>query len=449
MVDGTSTDDRDGLRTLMQAYDGAYVPRFEVYVGPNDTPATDGRVLEHEQAIEEEKNRINNRIFRQTTTTSQPTTQQLIPLTGVYGQHPEKGRRNDVRSVEFTESVGHEGQLAQVRVEVHNVYDPRTQRYYYTDRVEDDDFDPILQTGRALALRMGYHGSIEPVFEGIITEVELEFPADGEPTATVTAVDKRDLLRTLRPRGSDRQRVGSEEEFAAKLVQQGNLRLAARRGQRTEVNGPIRLPRDQDVCTFLTDRARRATLELSAFGNTVFMLRPGDASPPMLRYRYREGLISFRPSFNTSGCHAEIVVRARTSDGRRFRVSATAEDLVRQGLIPEGESALSALQRSSERARVEEVTDLVFTSESEAREYAVSTLKYQLSRMFTAHGELVGDPRVRAGTCIEIAGVGRFDGTYYVTSVTHSFGDNGYQTGFEARRSLLPSQGSTANGGRA
>src|SRR5690606_35820440 len=160
MVDGTSTDDRDGLRTLMQAYDGAYVPRFEVYVGPNDTPATDGRVLEHEQAIEEEKNRINNRIFRQTTTTSQPTTQQLIPLTGVYGQHPEKGRRNDVRSVEFTESVGHEGQLAQVRVEVHNVYDPRTQRYYYTDRVEDDDFDPILQIGLALALRMRYHGSI-------------------------------------------------------------------------------------------------------------------------------------------------------------------------------------------------------------------------------------------------------------------------------------------------
>ena len=48
----------------------------------------------------------------------------------------------------------------------------------------------------------------------------------------------------------------------------------------------------------------------------------------------------------------------------------------------------------------------------------------------------------RAGASLEIRGVGsHYNGPYYVTSATHHFGSNGYQTSFEARRNNAPGSG--------
>jgi phage protein D len=61
--------------------------------------------------------------------------------------------------------------------------------------------------------------------------------------------------------------------------------------------------------------------------------------------------------------------------------------------------------------------------------------------MVKATGRTVGLPKLRAGTLIEIKGVGtRLSGTYYVTKTTHTIGDGGYTTQFECRREDTSSQ---------
>ena len=59
-------------------------------------------------------------------------------------------------------------------------------------------------------------------------------------------------------------------------------------------------------------------------------------------------------------------------------------------------------------------------------------LSNDISReFFQAEGTCTGDPRVKAGYKVTIKGVGtRFSGKYFVTSATHIYNANGYETRF-------------------
>ena len=51
-----------------------------------------------------------------------------------------------------------------------------------------------------------------------------------------------------------------------------------------------------------------------------------------------------------------------------------------------------------------------------------------------------GLPSLCAGVKVNIEGIGaRFSGTYYVTSTTHTLGESGYITRFDARREVTGS----------
>ena len=58
--------------------------------------------------------------------------------------------------------------------------------------------------------------------------------------------------------------------------------------------------------------------------------------------------------------------------------------------------------------------------------------------MVKVSGSTVGLPNLRAGSVVEIDGLGsRFSGRYFITATTHSIGDSGYTTQFECRREEL------------
>ena len=74
-------------------------------------------------------------------------------------------------------------------------------------------------------------------------------------------------------------------------------------------------------------------------------------------------------------------------------------------------------------------------SQAEARRLAIETLQQIAKEMVTATGSTVGLPDLRAGSVLEIGGLGeRFAGRYFVTDTTHAIGDSGYTTQFECRR---------------
>lgn len=429
------------FESLHQEY-AVHVPRFEAFVGPPLEPSTNDRTNERlrslDQAIEAEQQRLRDAVQQDERASGTPT---YVPLAGPLpgATDGSSQRTNDVRSITFTESVGSDGELAKVELEVHNVYDPTSQRYRYSDPPKGED-SPLLDYGRTLALRLGYRDDLTFVFDGVITAYRISFPAEGASMISVTAVDRRDALRSFTPPRPPAARYDTEEEALKDLVGQAGFYLARRsESQATPPAGRVRLPRDGDVGSYVRERALRVALELSCLGETIFALSPGDVAAEALVYRYRSGLISFTPSFDANGQRTRVIVRARTPRGASLVGRASLEELQVDGLTPtDGESALVTVENRSVREREVTVTDVYAESQAEANQLALALLKRNLDRLFTAEGELIGDPRVRAGTSLRIEGVGRFDGVYYVTRAIHEYGEGGYRTRFTARRNTRP-----------
>lgn len=425
-----------------------YVPRFEVYFAHEQAPTTPGAKgspVDMDTARAEESARLRSRIFRATPDGALPSPSQLVPLAGPWGDKPDQ-QTNDVLSVEFQESTGGEQKLATLTIELLNVYDFTSEIYRYTDVPKDEGAPgqgpyPLMQYGTTIALFIGY-GTVEPFFEGMVTKLDVSFPADGPSKVTVTVVDKRDRLRCKKDLKGKSFNNMSEEEIAAQVAAEVGLQVATRPGQRTmPKGGPVKVASDQDALQFLTDRAKKAGLEMSCFGDTIFLLTPGDAKKGSKRYAYRRGLTSFHPTFDGNGKPTKVRVISRDPMTQQtFTAEATTDDLKKEGLAPpEGSTSLDNVKGSGQAGeRVEVVTNYVAKSQEEAKQIALGILKRNLDDAFTVDGEMLGDPGVRIGESLQIEGVGRFSGSYYLTSTTHKMGGDGYKTVFTARKNTPP-----------
>src|SRR5690606_21127284 len=114
---------------------------------------------------------------------------------------------------------------------------------------------------------------------------------------------------------------------------------------RTRLVKPVHQPPDQDALQFITARAKLHALELTAFGDVVFVQDPGDVTDHALRYVYRAGLISFAPRLNAAGRPTKATVIARDSEtGARIEETADAGTLQELKLLPKGSSVLDRIR---------------------------------------------------------------------------------------------------------
>lgn len=93
--------------------------------------------------------------------------------------------------------------------------------------------------------------------------------------------------------------------------------------------------------------------------------------------------------------------------------------------------------------RQSQTVDLPVFTAAEAKQKARALLMDRSAQIVNAHGKTVGLPALRAGTLVNIQGIGvRLSGTYFVTKTTHTLGENGYVTEFDCRREDLGAEGS-------
>lgn len=450
---------RDGIGTLPDQY----VPRFQVYFAKATPfappgPSSGGELLDPTAAIAAEKKRLDGLVFKfsnQQGAAVPPSLSQLLPLAGPWGDKAGQ-YTDDILSVSLTDSIEN-NQLSQIQVEILNVYDFQRKTYRYTDipanlPIGKTGTFPLLDYGDTLALRIGYGDALDWVFDGIVEKLEVDFPADGESRLSVTAVDRRQLLRNKKQLKQNTFDGSSEEQLIAQIARLVGLQVAADSSKQTKLSSASQRmrPTDQDALTFICDRVTKASLELQCFGKTLFVLPPADDHPSSaLRYVYRRGLISFKPTFNGTGKPTKVRVISRNPvTQQRIQVEVDSSELVQMGLAPESSDGtpLDKVAKGGQGGeRLEVVTNYLAHTEQEAKLYAVGILRRNMAETITATGNVVGDPRIRPRTLLQIEGVGRFDGIYYVVTATHRFGSNGYQTDFTARRdTALPDQGSSA-----
>ena len=75
-------------------------------------------------------------------------------------------------------------------------------------------------------------------------------------------------------------------------------------------------------------------------------------------------------------------------------------------------------------------------SQTEADQLARGSFGEMALHYVEGRGVCIGNPKLRAGTLVEIEGLGeRFSGAYYITTTEHAFRPgSGYRTTFTVRR---------------
>jgi uncharacterized protein involved in type VI secretion and phage assembly len=137
--------------------------------------------------------------------------------------------------------------------------------------------------------------------------------------------------------------------------------------------------------------------------------------------------VSFSPRLSTAGLVNEVVVRGWDQVRKQRILVNVKRDPTQLPISPAGLKQIS----KGAGGRSQRVIDVPVSSFLEAKAIADSILRKQQVTAVAGSGTCLGDPAIRAGAKLELSGIGRFAGSYFITRVTHTIGESGYWTSFE------------------
>jgi len=315
--------------------------------------------------------------------------------------------------------------------------------------------DASLDIGKEVEISFktdeGSGGQQAVLIKGEITALEPDFSATESThmtTMLVRGYDKRHRLH----RGKKTRTFLKikDSDLASKIAGEAGLSAEV---DSTSVTYDWVLQNNQTNMEFLAARAERIGYQVySADGKLYF--KKGDAhlgaGPDQV---FLENLRDFRPSFTASGQADKMYTRSWDVKQKKLIESQmTPASGLNQGGMSQtgGDKSKSAFGGSAEAI----VTDRPVFTVDEAKELATG-MSNDISRDFCqAEGMSDGDPRLKAGCAVNIKGVGtRFSGKYYITSATHFYSREGYETRFtisgrqpNTLSHLLESENGYANG---
>jgi len=349
------------------------------------------------------------------------------------GKDEPTRRINDILDVTFNDEIN---TIDSFEITLSN-WDATDRTFKYEPPLER--FQHLIEPDYRINIEMGYGGeaALHLMSRSVITAIEPNYPESGAPTL---AVRGQHLLHRAERRQyrKDWQNL-SDSEVAQKLA---NVKDADQPGLDLPIvideSAKEREPKETisldniSVVAFLRERAHRRGyvfyVDPTDPKNEHLYFGPSDR-PGRTQYSLNWGatLISFRPTFAVSQQSKRVSVYGfDRSTGKK--VAATAEfprdcSLNPEKLPPEDSHDI--------------ITDPPARSQDEAEKHANEILSNLRRKVIEASGSTIGLPDLRAGSYVQIGGLGkdsRFTGRYFVTKTTHTIGSGGYTTSFEARR---------------
>ncbi len=345
---------------------------------------------------------------------------------------------------------------------------------------------PLFDMGNDLELFLGYApDNVERVFVGEVVSQSAAFPSSSMPTLTVAAQDRMYRL----------QRGTKARWFAIPVPTMGNLPMpdlvvgtvVATENRLIPAFDPVgaalsilltgvqalalvdgsnqvqKLIRRQDGVSdydFLKQIALENGWEMfidhsgATGGYRLRFMSPLDDLTPDVFLRYGANLVDFHPRISDVGQIAGVSVNLWESNLKiAFKVtvgwdwdraSLTLSVVPSYGGIGEdmAQPAESGVINSNFILVNEPVT------KANAARVIMSKLIPRLNQRLTAQATTVGDIRLRAGSVLQIEGVGKtFGGRYRIVDATHTVGANGFTSQINVRQDVwfqtipLPEQG--------
>jgi uncharacterized protein involved in type VI secretion and phage assembly len=332
------------------------------------------------------------------------------------------------------------------------VDDSRTLPDMFTLRFRDPDHTVLEKSGlkigtkvRIFGGRVGGAATILLIY-GEVTALEAEI----DETGTHVIVRGYDVSHRLQ-RGVHTQTFvdTSEGEIVRRVAEAAGLELGEIEDPPT--TQPFVSQANQTDYDFLRSRAREVGYDLAVRGNKLYFQPPTDSSTApavgtlqtadSLTLTFGANLTSFSPRITAAEQVAEVEVRGWDPDQQQVVMatadaSTTSVDVANGDLSPASVANLFAPQSKLV------VGDRPLRNDSDVQHVANAVAEQVGSVFAEAEGIAFGDPLLRAGTAVSIAGVGHpFDGKYTITASRHVIGAGGYRTYFTVsgrqERSLL------------
>ena len=286
--------------------------------------------------------------------------------------------------------------------------------------------DARFSIGKAVSVQVRDGTSFVPLLEGEITSIELDIEQEAVPMLIVRGYDKSHRLhRGTRTRAFVRQ---TDSQIAQSIAGQAGLQLQA---DSTSVQHEHLFQVNQTDWEFLSDRARRIGFVLRFADGKLHFQKPESNSGTSVRLELGQVLLEFRPRFAASSQVNSVEVRGWDPQQKRPTVgtASTSSWTPTTTGLPKG--AAAAQQGFSSAAKLI-VTDQGISKADEAQAIAGATLKAIASVDMAGEGRCLGNPKVKPGVAVQIAGVGtRFSGNYQGTATRHTYTpEDGYLTEF-------------------
>jgi hypothetical protein len=287
----------------------------------------------------------------------------------------------------------------------------------------------VLDFGRPFSIEFGAPGASGPVFAGRITAIEGHYPLGRDAEVLVLAEDRLQDLRMER-------RTRSFENLSDADIFR---RIASAQGlqAQVDVDGPtyrVVVQLNQSDLAFLRERAAAIDAELWIDNRTLYVQARARRNSGSVSLTWGDKLLEFTVAADLA--HQRSTVRVTgwsVSEKQLIKAEASTAAIGSELAGLQGGSAILAAALAP---RTETVTVATPFGQPEAQAVAEARYRARARGFVRGTGVADGNPKVRVGTRLTLAGLGPlFNGDYTVTRARHSFTlQDGFRTTFDVER---------------
>lgn len=288
-----------------------------------------------------------------------------------------------------------------------------------------------FSVGNTVEVKLGYGQELNAVVKGELTGVEVEFTSSALPKMTVRGYDRRHRLQ--RGRKTRTFLKQKDSDIAAKIAQEAGLSAETKASQ---VQHDYVLQANQTDMEFLLERARRIQYDLTIDDKTLKFLPVAHAERSIVTLTLDDDLAEFSARLSSVGQIDQTTVRGWDPRQKKELIGQGQEGSVAAKMG--GSASGATVTKKAFGAAIGITTDSPVTTQAEADEIAKAYINTSALGFITGEGVCGGRTELRAGKVITLDGLGKqFSGQYYVTAVSHRYGESGYTTHFTVRRNAV------------
>lgn len=318
---------------------------------------------------------------------------------------------------------------------LNNPFDPDKENFPYLQE------DGLFEVGKEIEVTAGYgdRSRLVTIFLGLLTGVDVSFPANGISQLTVKGFDRSHKL--MKEKHSEN--FGSSEEpisysdIVKKIVSQSKYKLKTGNVVDTrEKHRQFKQDRQSDWDFIKTKLAGEISFEVFVLAEEFYFRPPAsEKSKTVITLTWGKSLVSFSPQINLAKQVSEVEVRG-WDPAKQEAIVGKAKGGDEHGRDSGKKSGADQVKKT--QGDVKRHLWRPVSTQKEADDLAKSILDKTAERLVTGSGECIGIPDIMPGLNIELKGLGsRFSRTYYIEKTTHTISSAGYKTTFNVKESTV------------